>query len=87
MQSQRYFVERSFQDAKQEMGMSQYQVRGWLAWHHHIALVMLSMEFVLTEKMLFKNEHPLLTSYDIREVFIKLYTQKGATIDELTAQM
>lgn len=53
MQSQRYFVERSFQDAKQEMGMSQYQVRGWLAWHHHIALVMLSMEFVLTEKMLF----------------------------------
>jgi SRSO17 transposase len=87
MQSQRYFVERSFQDAKQEMGMSQYQVRGWLAWHHHIALVMLSLEFVLTEKMVFKNEHPLLTSYDIREVFIKLYTQKGATFDELMAQM
>jgi SRSO17 transposase len=87
MQSQRYFVERSFQDAKQETGMSQYQVRGWLAWHHHIALVMLSLEFVLTEKMVFKNEHPLLTSYDIREVFIKLYTQKGATFDELMAQM
>jgi SRSO17 transposase len=87
MQSQRYFVERSFQDAKQEMGMSQYQVRGWLAWHHHIALVMLSMEFVLTEKMLFKNEHPLLTSYDIREVFINLYTRKGATFDEIMDQM
>jgi SRSO17 transposase len=26
MQSQRYFIERSFQDAKQEVGMSQYQV-------------------------------------------------------------
>jgi SRSO17 transposase len=87
MQSQRYFVERSFQDAKQEMGMSQYQVRGWLAWHHHIALVMLSMEFVLTEKMLFKNEYPLLTSYDIREVFINLYTRKGATVDEIMDQM
>ena len=87
MQSQRYFVERSFQDAKQEIGMSQYQVRGWLAWHHLIALVMLSMEFVLTEKMLFKNEYPLLTSYDIREVFINLYAGKGATFDEVMDQM
>jgi SRSO17 transposase len=87
MQSQRYFVERSFQDAKQEMGMSQYQVRGWLAWHHHIALVLLSMEFVLTEKMLFKNERPLLTSYDIREVFINVYAKKGTTFDEVMDQM
>ncbi len=87
MQSQRYFVERCFQDAKQEMGMSQYQVRGWLAWHHHMALVMLSMEFVLTEKILFKNELPLLTSYDIREVFINVYTKKGATFDEVMQQM
>ena len=87
MQSQRYFIERSFQDAKQEMGMSQYQVRGWLAWHHHIALVMLSMEFVLTEKMLFKNEYPLLTSYDIREVFIRVYSSKGSTFEEVMDQM
>lgn len=87
MQSQRYFIERSFQDAKQEMGMSQYQVRGWLAWHHHIALVMLSMQFVLTEKMLFKNEYPLLTSYDIREVFTRVYATKGSTFEEIMAQM
>ena len=87
MQSQRYFVERSFQDAKQEMGMSQYQVRGWLSWHHHMALVMLSMEFVLTEKMLFKNEFPLLTSYDIREVFVRVYATKGSTFEEIMAQM
>jgi len=87
MQSQRYFVERAFQDAKQEMGMSQYQVRGWRAWHHHIALVMLSMEFVLTEKMLFKNEFPLLTSYDIREVFVNVYARKGTTFDEVMEQM
>src|SRR5215210_6126084 len=46
MQSQRYFVERSFQDAKQEAGMSQYQVRGWLAWHHHMVMVMMAMHFI-----------------------------------------
>jgi SRSO17 transposase len=86
MQAQRYFVERTFQDAKQEMGMSQYQVRGWLAWHHHMALVMMSMEFILSEKMLFENEYPLLTSYDIREIFIKVYATKG-TLEEVMAQM
>lgn len=87
MQSQRYFIERSFEDAKQEIGMSQYQVRGWLAWHHHIALVMLSLEFVLKEKMLFKNDIPLLTSYDIREVFLRVYATKGSTFEEIMDQM
>jgi len=28
MQSQRYFIERAFQESKQELGMSDYQVRG-----------------------------------------------------------
>ncbi|MDD2469062.1 MAG: hypothetical protein PHI97_34270 [Desulfobulbus sp.] len=35
MQAQRFFVERSFQDAKTTIGMDQYQIRGWLAWNHH----------------------------------------------------
>lgn len=34
---QRYWVERSFEDAKSEVGMDEYQVRTWRAWHHHIA--------------------------------------------------
>ena len=31
MQGQRFFIEQAFRDCKQEIGMSQYQVRGWLA--------------------------------------------------------
>ncbi|MFH1146403.1 MAG: hypothetical protein V1736_01695 [Pseudomonadota bacterium] len=37
MQGQRYFVERSFQNAKESAGMDQYQIRGRRAWHHHTA--------------------------------------------------
>ena len=48
----RYWVERSFQDAKSEGGMGDYQTRGWVAWHHHMALVMLMMLFILKEKIL-----------------------------------
>ena len=61
--------------------MSQYQVRGWLAWHHHIALVMLSMLFVLTEKIRYKNEYPLLSARDIREIIAKTYAQKQNVIE------
>ena len=87
MQAQRYFIECSFEDAKQQMGMSQYQVHGWLAWHHHMALVMRSMQFILNEKMQFQTEIPLLSAYDIREVMINLYSRKGTIYEQVMDQM
>jgi SRSO17 transposase len=87
MQSQRYFVERSFQDAKQEAGMSQYQVRGWLAWHHHMAMVMMALHFILSEKVLFKEEMPLLSAYDVREIMLNVYPRKGINQKELMEQI
>ncbi|MCI5145212.1 MAG: hypothetical protein D3923_06690, partial [Candidatus Electrothrix sp. AR3] len=35
MQAQRFWIERSFQDAKNQCGMSDYQSRSWRSWHHH----------------------------------------------------
>lgn len=87
MQSQRYFVERSFQEAKQEAGMSQYQVRGWLAWHHHMAMVMMALHFILSEKMLLKDKLPLLSAYDVREMILNTYAKKGATKKEIMEQI
>jgi SRSO17 transposase len=87
MQSQRYFVERSFQEAKQEAGMSQYQVRGWLAWHHHMAMVMMALHFILSEKMLLKENMPLLSAYDVREMILNTYAKKGATQKETMEQI
>jgi SRSO17 transposase len=87
MQSQRFFVERNFQDVKQDAGMSQYQVRGWLAWHHHMALVMMAGHFILSEKLLFKEEFPLLSAYDVREIILNTYSRKGTTTDEIIQQM
>jgi SRSO17 transposase len=87
MQSQRYFVERSFQEAKQEAGMSQYQVRGWLAWHHHMVMVMMALHFILSEKILLKDSLPLLTAYDVREIMLNVYPKKGATQQEIMQQI
>lgn len=87
MQSQRYFVERSFRDAKQEAGMSQYQVRGWLAWHHHMVMVMMAMHFILSEKVLFKEEMPLLSAYDVREIMLNVYPRKAMNQKEVMEQI
>ena len=38
----RYWTERSFQDGKSQAGLDHYQVRGWKAWHHPMALVMMA---------------------------------------------
>jgi SRSO17 transposase len=36
-QTQQYWIERTFDDAKNELGMSDYQIRKWTGWHHHIS--------------------------------------------------
>lgn len=61
----RYWIERSFQDAKTSVGMADYQARGWIPWHHHIALVMLAMLFLLRERKVHENQIELLSCQDI----------------------
>lgn len=64
----RYWIERCFQDAKTSVGMADYQARGWIAWHHHMALVTLAMLFVLRERQLHEREMELLSYQDIIEL-------------------
>ena len=83
MQAQRYWVERSFEDAKQDFGMADYQVRTWPGWHHHMALVMMAMVFLLMEKIENQKETPLLTGRDINDL-LTFYFYKGLpTEDEI----
>jgi SRSO17 transposase len=68
MQRQRYWIERTFEDGKSECGMADYQVRKWSAWHHHMALVMMAMLFMLTEKIHHKDTYPMLSCADIEHL-------------------
>lgn len=68
LQGQRYFIERTFQDAKSHAGMAQYQSRGWSAWHHHMAMVALAILFVMEEKVLLEQDAPLLSARDVAEI-------------------
>jgi len=76
-QSQRYWVERTFDDAKNELGMSDYQVRKWLGWHHHHALVLMAGLYLLKQKIEHETETPLMSIRDARIlIIIKLFGTK-----------
>jgi SRSO17 transposase len=87
MQAQRYWVERAFQEAKSELGMSDYQVRKWNAWHHHMALVMLSLSFIVKERIAHKNDYPLVSCRDIRLLMIALLLKDPDAIEKRIEQM
>lgn len=87
MQRQRFWIERSFEDGKSEGGLADYQVRGWRAWHHHMALVMMAMLFMLEEKLLHKQSHPLLSCSDIEVLLAHFLPRRDASIEEVVRQM
>ena len=64
-QHQRYWVEASFKRSKSNLGMADYQVRGWTGWYHHMAMICLAHFFVVRQEILFADPLPLLSAGDI----------------------
>jgi SRSO17 transposase len=70
-QMQRYWIERAFQNIKEQLGLNQYQVRSWKAWHHHIALSLMALHFILQIQKESKEDIPLISVPDIKLIFAK----------------
>lgn len=54
----RYFVERSNQDAKSELGFDEFCGQQFRAWEHHVALTILSCWFVAQTKLDWALDYP-----------------------------
>jgi len=65
-QMQRYWIERGFQEIKEQIGLHQYQVRGWKAWQHHIALTMMALHFILETQIENAENLPLMSCGDVK---------------------
>jgi len=59
-------IEASFQRGKGEVGMDEYQVRTWPGWHHHMALSLLAVWFLITETHRGQSLAPALTLPQVR---------------------
>lgn len=55
---ERYFAERTFQDAKTEAGWDELVARKYRAWMHHTALDALALWFIAETKLDWSQQHP-----------------------------
>jgi SRSO17 transposase len=79
--SQRFWIERCFQDAKTSLGMADYQARKWKSWNHHVCMVTLGMLFMLKERIHHPEKENLLSCQDIVEL-LNLYLPRADLTEE-----
>lgn len=58
-QGQRVFVEKIFEDGKNQMGMGDYQVRSWNGFHKHMAICFIGLFYMFYQKIEHEKELPL----------------------------
>ncbi len=75
-QSQRFWVEQAIKDGKDSLGLDEYQVRKWKAWHHHVAMTMLAGLYVLKTRLSNKEALPMLSITDVREILLFFLPKK-----------
>lgn len=86
MQAQRFFIEHCFKEQKQLLGLDHFQTRKWISWHHQVALNLLVGSFILREKLLNKEEIPILSARDIMD-FLMFKFYKEMTEETLLKQL
>ena len=59
-------IEASFKRGKGEAGMDEYQVRTWQGWHHHMALSLIAVWFLIGETHRGQQLTPALTLPQVR---------------------
>jgi SRSO17 transposase len=55
---QRHRIEEVFAQAKGEVGLAHYEVRGWVGWHHHMTLSLLALWFLVLERRRLGGKNP-----------------------------
>src|SRR5262252_7053035 len=82
-------IEASFKRGKGEVGMDEYQVRTWQGWHHHMALSLIAVWFLIGETHGGQQVTPALTlphvRYGLSRLLLEVYCTPG--IDSIGRQV
>ena len=96
---QRFFTERAFQDAKDELGWNEFQAMKYRAWEHHMALTALALWFIAETKLDWRTTYardpelakemevevlPALSTANVREMLKAALPITQLTPDEAT---
>src|SRR5437016_1131234 len=82
-------IEASFKRGKGEAGMDEYQVRTWQGWHHHMALSLIAVWFLIGETHRGQQVPPALTlphvRYGLSVLLLEVYCTPG--VDSICRQV
>lgn len=81
--SSRWPVEISFEEDKQEVGLDEYEVRSWQAWHHHIARSMLALAFLAFARKRLGKKTIEMTVPEARRILQWLLPRRKWSMDEI----
>lgn len=68
----RWPIETLFEEGKGEVGFDHYETRSWLGWHHHMLLVALAHFFLVYLRLLFHDQAPTVTIYQMRLLLVSV---------------
>ena len=64
--------------------MADYQARGWQAWHHHMALVMIALMFLAKERLAHREiTASMLSCHDLIDILRHKMPRKIKTDDDM----
>jgi SRSO17 transposase len=82
-------IEASFKRGKGEVGMDEYQVRTWQGWHHHMALSLMAVWFLIGEAHRGQQLTPALTlpqvRYGLSRLLLEVFCTPG--VDDICRQV
>ncbi len=72
----RWRIEMEFETLKGEIGLDEYEVRGWCGWHHHVTLSLLAGAFLLSVQQEWGGNMPRLTRPQIARVLREILPRR-----------
>jgi SRSO17 transposase len=76
----RWRVERDYQELKQEVGLGDYEGRGWLGFHHHATLCIAAYAFLVSEREAIPPSEPRATAIFTQSAVPTGYRPRGSAL-------
>lgn len=83
MSGSRFWIERTFEDGKGIAGLTDYQLRGWTGWHHHMTMTLLAMLYLLLLTIKLGKKADFLTVQDAKEILEVIMPKRTITPEEI----
>ena len=85
--SVRHWIEDCFERAKGKVGLDHYELRSWTGWHHHMALCLLALYFLVLEQRRLSRRTPAITLQQSAEALGEILRNPDVNVHALALKI